>query len=469
MKSLRKRLLTLLALTLFGGMGAWAQGPTNVIEITTDLLPASWATENSDVTLAELQALGFEAVDASVAQAWTGAPQGVFAVLIYGFDGGNFNYILFDDNGHANTPSYTSYSKNGLYSQVANDDIKLFFTGAQEIELTKVGDNQWSLGQTPDYDLELQVEYYQKYALKNIPEGWTVMVNGIEQTRPYQGDSLLITETDSVVLVPSAEDKPRVKSVTLEEEEPVNPMLVPLTMEALTAGTIVVDMSGGSLTMKYSKNGGDKTTINATTTINVAAGDKVQFYGDGTNNTSYNLTRISGGTASVKVYGNVMSLVDEENFATATTLNTGAFRGLFDGNVTLTDASELLLPATTLADNCYCDMFYGCIALTTAPALPATTLAEKCYYEMFMECGALTTAPVLPATTLATKCYYGMFWNCSALSSVTCLATDISASRCLTNWLKDAGFSATSPTLHVKASMGSASWNNENFTVQADQ
>ena len=63
MKSLRKSILTLLALTLFGGAGAWAQGPTQVTQFTTDMLPASWATDNSDVTLADMQALGLEAVD----------------------------------------------------------------------------------------------------------------------------------------------------------------------------------------------------------------------------------------------------------------------------------------------------------------------------------------------------------------------------------------------------------------------
>ena len=49
MKHLRKSILTLLALTLFGGAGAWAQGPTQVTEITTDMLPASWATDDNDL------------------------------------------------------------------------------------------------------------------------------------------------------------------------------------------------------------------------------------------------------------------------------------------------------------------------------------------------------------------------------------------------------------------------------------
>lgn len=213
MKSLRKSILTLLALTLFGGAGAWAQGPTQVTQFTTDLI-ASWQNDNSDVTLADMQALGFGAVDVSVAQAWTGAPQGEYSVLIYGFDGTYFNYITFDD-GHASTPSHTGYSKKGFYENVAHG-ITHFFTAAQEIELTKEGANQWTLGQTPDYDLELQVEYYQKYALKDIPAGWQVKVNGVDKTAAIDGDSLMITETDTVTLIPAGNPR-RVKSVTLEE------------------------------------------------------------------------------------------------------------------------------------------------------------------------------------------------------------------------------------------------------------
>ena len=221
MKHLRKSILTLLALTLFGGAGAWAQqGPTQVTEFTTDLI-ASWATDNSDITLADLQALGLVAVDASVAQAWTGAPTSGYALLVYGFNEGNLNYILFY-NGNVIQPSQSVYTKAGFYNEVANVGVKFFYTGSPAIELTKTGDNQWSLGQTPDYDLELQVEYYQKYALKDIPAGWQILVNGQDSTSSIVGDSLMITETDSVTLVPDGNPR-RVKSVTLEDEAPATP------------------------------------------------------------------------------------------------------------------------------------------------------------------------------------------------------------------------------------------------------
>ena len=214
MKSLRNSFLTLLALTLFGGAGAWAQGPTQVTQFTTDLI-ADWQGVNEAVTLADLQALGFVAADENTAAAWTGAPQDGYAWLIYDFDEGYCDYILFED-GIAG-PSYSSYTKSYLYD-MASSGYKFFYTGApnQAIELTKSGANQWTLGQTPDYDLELQVEYYQKFALKDIPAGWQVKVNGTDKTNAIVGDSLLITETDSVTLVPT--DPRRVKSVTLQND-----------------------------------------------------------------------------------------------------------------------------------------------------------------------------------------------------------------------------------------------------------
>jgi len=212
----------------------------------------------------------------------------------------------------------------------------------------------------------------------------------------------------------------------------------PLTMEAITAGTIVVSKPRSG--MKYSLNGGAKTAVPDGTAITVAVGDKVAFYGSGTSITAYysddgnsNDTKISGGTAQVKVYGNIMSLVDEMSYETATEL-TGdfAFSGLFSGNTKLTDASGLLLPATNLTKACYQCMFEYCTGLTTIPEalLPATTLANQCYEGMFCGCKALTTAPELKAETLAGWCYYGMFSGCKALTTAPELKAETLAEGC---------------------------------------
>ena len=62
---------------------------------------------------------------------------------------------------------------------------------------------------------------------------------------------------------------------------------------------------------------------------------------------------------------------------------------------------------------------------------------------MFDGCTNLTTAPVLPATTLAVNCYRYMFNGCSSLNYIKCLATDISASNCTGNWVNGVAASGT--------------------------
>ena len=198
----------------------------------------------------------------------------------------------------------------------------------------------------------------------------------------------------------------------------------PLTVEAITAGTITV--TNPKSNMKFSKNGATKTNVGIES-ISVAAGDKVEFYGTDAcygNSTPSLCTKIGGDGDGFecKVYGNIMSLLYEDfatNYTALTADNT--FKELFKGNAKLTDASGLLLPATTLAGACYYFMFQGCTNLAAAPKeLPATTLAEACYYSMFQGCTSLATIPeaLLPATTLADQCYRNMFNGCTGLTTI---------------------------------------------------
>ena len=268
-----------------------------------------------------------------------------------------------------------------------DDETSTFNDGA----ITKLGESGYvTLAAAPTYAITLKEDTEEA-------DKWTISpaeaTKGTTITATYSGTR-------------------KVKSVKAVKKGGVT-LATPMTIEAITAGTIIVTSPKAG--MQYSLNGGAKTAVSGD--INVAAGDKVAFYGNGTSITSYNGTKISGGTAEVKVYGNIMSLVDETGFATATTLSAKyTFLSLFRDNAKLIDASGLLLPATGLAEACYQLMFNACSSLTTAPELKATTLVDDCYNSMFADCSSLTATPKLPATTLVNRCYQDMFYNCTNLT-----------------------------------------------------
>ena len=118
----------------------------------------------------------------------------------------------------------------------------------------------------------------------------------------------------------------------------------------------------------------------------------------------------------------------------ATTLANNCYSNMFQNCTSLTKAPSVL-PATTLAYYCYNSMFLGCTSLTQAPELPATTLARYCYHAMFYDCSSLTQAPELPATTLARNCYDSMFSNSSKLNWIKALFTTTPSTSYTKNWV----------------------------------
>ena len=275
----------------------------------------------------------------------------------------------------------------------------------------------------------------------------------------------------------------------------------PLTFEIVESGTITwkVTSTDVAKTIEYSIDGGRWKSLTATTngaSFDVSKGETVRFRG---NNSQYAIGHFTyhnfTATCQFNVKGNIMSLVAGDDFKSASLASTHVFARLFYQCSGLISAENLVLPASTLTNNCYeglfynCTslkkapvlpaesmadycyryMFYGCTSLESAPKLPATTLANNCYSmmfamctslksapplpattlanycysSMFMDCSALTSAPQLPALVLANNCYAGMFSNCSKLSSITCLAKDISASNCLYEWTNGVSASGT--------------------------
>jgi hypothetical protein len=245
----------------------------------------------------------------------------------------------------------------------------------------------------------------------------------------------------------------------------------PLTLEAIAAGTIT--LTNPWSTLKYKKNGGDFVSVTASAnTIAVAAGDKVAFYADGSENTyDSNTTTVTALRISCNsdcyVYGNVMSLLSSSDFKNATSISTEyAFAELFyyfdDSAHIYTNThiknhaqKALVLPATTLAASCYSGMFSGCTGLTSAPVLPATALAASCYSSMFSGCTGLTSAPALPATALAASCYSSMFFGCTSLTSAPALPATTLAASCYSGMFFGCTSLTSAPALPATALAGS--------------
>ena len=189
-----------------------------------------------------------------------------------------------------------------------------------------------------------------------------------------------------------------------------------LTFVALEDGTFT--FSGNA--MQYSLDNGATWSELASNTASptVTTGNKIMWKQTGLTPTSNGIGKFVS-TGRFNASGNIMSLYYGDGFASQTDLtgNGYAFYNLFNGCTSIVSCEDLVLPATTLADTCYSQMFRGCTSLTVAPQLPATTLADGCYNAMFQNCTSLITAPELLATTLARNCYYNMFRNCINLTT----------------------------------------------------
>lgn len=230
-----------------------------------------------------------------------------------------------------------------------------------------------------------------------------------------------------------------------------------------------------TLTIEYSTDKTTWQTLGTTSTtaltITLEPGNKV-YLRCSTNSWATSSARNTITSVS-KVGGNVMSLLYGDQFADKTSFPSESaynLSSLFYNNARLIDASNLLLPATTLTNYCYRFMFYNCTSLTSAPTLPATKLANYCYDGMFQGCTSLTSAPELSATTLVTSCYSNMFRGCTSLTTapttlpattltnycysnmfrdcttlnyVKCLATNISATNATKNWLSSVSATGT--------------------------
>lgn len=262
-----------------------------------------------------------------------------------------------------------------------------------------------------------------------------------------------IKEEDEVVYVPHSPINDYFTTVALEDD----------TVFYCSLSWLTTDQGSPFSQLSYSLDGGETWTttslgngIQITTPV-VNTGDEILWKGIGkvingtyypkannssSRDSSFFAKSASSNSFTYKSYsikGNAMSLLYGDDFSdkfslpdtiSGTTYPRYEGSSCFEFKGNLISAKDLVLPATTLKEKCYKDMFYGCSSLVEAPKLPATTLAERCYDNMFYGCTSLTNAPDLPAPTLADSCYYCMFKGCTSLTEAPELPATTLVSGC---------------------------------------
>ena len=219
-------------------------------------------------------------------------------------------------------------------------------------------------------------------------------------------------------------------------------------------------------------NNTDNKTTNLVIDVNVNNGDKVMWKGDAQQLGYINedegdvVGSFFSSDCEFDTQGNVMSLLYGDNFKGQTDLTEkdGAFCALFfDSNEEKTcgivNAKDLSLPATTLANGCYYNMFYGCTSLTAVPELPATTLVNGCYSNMFNGCTSLAIAPMLPATILANGCYESMFFDCTNLTTAPELPATTLADSCYSYMFYGCTSLTTAPSILPATTLADSCYN----------
>ncbi len=262
-----------------------------------------------------------------------------------------------------------------------------------------------------------------------MASGFTVTV------RDTEGKIMKIKSTKSQTINRSKLLK--MPAVAYVGEDTYTQLPLTFTSTGTTGISITKESSPAAIKLEYKTADKDWEEYTVGTEITLTDGAELQFRaGEGENSTfstsGYDYYKVvMSGTGTVKVSGNIMTLLD--NTMSKTEVPEYCFESLFDECANLTDAADLKLPASTVAEYGYYAMFYDCENLTRAPELPAMSLASECYSLMFRGCRKLTQAPALPATDLAEACYEGMFSHCTGLRAAPQLKATKLAASCYAN------------------------------------
>lgn len=190
----------------------------------------------------------------------------------------------------------------------------------------------------------------------------------------------------------------------------------------------------------------------------ISAGTTIYFKGDNpqgwTRNTESGLSDVPSHYAikfiqgDIELHGNPMSLLDNGSASLLQIPSDYCFAGLFEENSSIKTPCDL--PAETLTEGCYKQMFKGCDNLRHPSGqqnewiLPAKVAPKYCYSKMFSGDSSLEQSPLVCAKEVNYGSCEEMFFNCDHLSKVNLLYKrywDVRDIDSFTNWLS--GVSST--------------------------
>ena len=218
----------MLALLLAMG-GAWAQEEVLLTTITPTSIDSYDETTPGVVNVILDGQLEYDNTDGWQAEYGDGNQGSVTVTAAAGFSIDSCKFYFDEDSYTVTAAPFAVYPYCSGSTQIVTPQpnaqgnfwsggvTRIDVYGTRGIKLTPDATGKvWTLAETPDYDLDLNVVYYQKYALKEIPANWQVKVDGVDKTAAIDGDSLKISETAQVLLTPDHPE--RVKKVILVDE-----------------------------------------------------------------------------------------------------------------------------------------------------------------------------------------------------------------------------------------------------------
>lgn len=174
--------------------------------------------------------------------------------------------------------------------------------------------------------------------------------------------------------------------ITAPMQKPSASFPEPLTLECFNS----IDGRGCYVTVKdyhdleYTTDDG-ATWTTYTKKIFLEIGKKVSFRGDrATEETGSSIYMNIQCDGDCYIYGNVMSLLSKDNYATMTELPyEHTFQNLFKDNkyISHAEGKDLVLPATKLLKNCYAQMFSGCVNFNYVKCLATDISADQCTFN----------------------------------------------------------------------------------------